>query len=582
MVGVPSKHGGCTTCRRRKKRCDKKTPFCSRCVEAGLVCEGYTRNHSVWINSIDGESHKYATSCGIGQTPTTTTATRRSAAAPPATTITLHESLARIARADRYVGLYLAAFLPNGRLFSRQASQISSAGWLRHHDELCRSEKTLRLITLAHGLSMLATRDDDSHLKLKGFEAHRLALQEMHRALQDPQRATGDGILAAVRLFRFYEILYGAESNGRHQENPTGQVNGYYAHTDGEMALFMNRGCRRRWSEAGMYLLVSGRIVSFILGVGRRKCSPFSDSQWMSAPWKGTPKSPLDELTDVLVQIPGLLERLDNIRASSVAKRSPKAWNDLLDECIRIEQTLLAWKATMSKELRSYDYIHYSDNNPLPMPQVDRDFAVLHMSALYWSCSILLYTTIHMATNEARHQEALLFPSSSSQSSSSSSSSSAFSTSIPFSSPGSPNYHNERNPTLHAHRIIHTMPLSHGPLAGGYGALCSTFPLGMALRYLVVAHLFPHEGEGDGGDGSSQATERAFLHETVSQPFMRAYTARFIGHLHKVDTRAQSLENVPGWHGVELRMKRWWFGPIVEPKSYAIRNPLERTEKKSM
>jgi hypothetical protein len=62
------------------------------------------------------------------------------------------------------------------------------------------------LITLAHGLSMLATRDHDSQLRLKGLEAHRMALHQMHIALHDPQRATGDGILAAVRLFRFYEV----------------------------------------------------------------------------------------------------------------------------------------------------------------------------------------------------------------------------------------------------------------------------------------------------------------------------------------------------------------------------------------
>lgn len=112
----------------------------------------------------------------------------------------------RSTREDRYVGLYLAAFLPNGRLLSRDASYISAAGWLKYYDGLCRSEKTLRFITLAHGLSMLATRDKDTQMKVKGVQAHRMALQEMRKAVQDSQRATGDGLLAAVRLFRFYEV----------------------------------------------------------------------------------------------------------------------------------------------------------------------------------------------------------------------------------------------------------------------------------------------------------------------------------------------------------------------------------------
>ena len=249
------------------KQCDRKTPFCTQCVQARLVCEGYSRNYSVWINSTDGENRKYTKCTGSVQS--------RRRGAPE---ITLHESLARSTREVTYVGLYLAAFLPNGRLFTKEAAQISSAGWLRHLDKLCRSEKTLRFITLAHGLSMLATRDNDSQLKFKGVQAHSIALQEMRTALRDPQRASGDGILAAIRLFRFYEvscasgedyqvtnscqILYGAESRGSDKENPTLQIKGYYAHTDGEMALFMNRGWQKDWSEAGMYLLVSGRIVS--------------------------------------------------------------------------------------------------------------------------------------------------------------------------------------------------------------------------------------------------------------------------------------------------------------------------------
>lgn len=263
----------------------------------------------------------------------------------------------------------------------------------------------------------------------------------------------------------------------------------------------------------------------------------------MSAPWKDTTKSPLDRLTDILIQVPGLLEELDTLRTRPVAGRNPRAWKNLLDKCTRIEKALIAWRVPMGDELRTYDYTH---SDPLPAPQVDRDFAVLHMSCLYWSCSILLYTTIHMATNEADQNPFFA----------------CFST-IPFSSQGCPNYHNERNPTLHAHRIIHAIPLSHGPYAGGYGALCSTFPLGMALRYLIVAHFFPHEGD-------SQGAQKEFLHEAVSQPFMKAYTARFIGHLHKVDTPAQSLKDMTGWHGAELRMRRWWFGPMVEQKLGAM------------
>ncbi|CRG88325.1 hypothetical protein PISL3812_05354 [Talaromyces islandicus] len=336
---------------------------------------------------------------------------------------------------------------------------------------------------------MLATRDIDNQLKVKGFQAYRMALNEMRTAVRDPKRSTGDGLLAAVRMFRFYEIV------------------GFYAHTDGEMALFMNRGCYAKWSDAGRYLLASGRIVSFILGVGRRQRSPFSDIGWVTAPWKDTTKTPLEELTDILVQIPGLLQELDTIRTTSIDKRSSKAWNDLLDRCSGIEEAIVSWRKTIGNDIQTYDYIY--SGGPLPIPQVDRDFAVLHLSFFYWSCSILLYTTIHMAATEAG-QLTMHY------------------SQIPFSRQGCPNYFDEKNPTLHAHRIIHALPLSYEPHAGGFGQLSSTFPLGLALRYLVVADSFPHEG-------GSQGSQQEFLQTTLSQPFMVSYSARFVGHLHRFD-----------------------------------------------
>lgn len=258
----------------------------------------------------------------------------------------------------------------------------------------------------------------------------------------------------------------------------------------------------------------------------------------MTVPWKDTRKSPLEELTDIMVQIPGLLEELDIIRASTIEKGSPQAWENLLENCSRLERQLLAWRITMGDDIGTYDYTQ--SDSTIPLPEDDRDYPVLHMSFFYWSCSIILYTTIHIAANEAIQNQVKTHCSP-----------------IPFSSPEHPNYHDERNPTLHAHRIIHALPLSYKPHAGGYAALSSTFPLGMAVRYLLVAHLFPHKD-------NSADTEYEFLQQTLSQPFMGAYIARFINHLHKVDTPTTPLKEMPGWHGTELRAMRWWFGPCAE------------------
>lgn len=241
-----------------------------------------------------------------------------------------------------------------------------------------------------------------------------------------------------------------------------------------------------------------------------------------------------------MVQIPGLLERLDSIRDSPEAENCSKAWKYLLDQCVRIEQALLAWKNTMRDDISDFEYSPYG--KPLLTPQIDRDFAVLHLSYFYWSCSIILYTTIHIAATEASRWTIDLSCSP-----------------IPFSSHGYPKYEDERNPTLHAHRIVHALPLSYTPNGGGYAALDTAFPLGLALRYLVVAHLFPHEG-------NSGNAQRVLLQETLSKPFMGAYVARFLENLMKVDAPVQGLKDIPGWHGVESRARRFWFGPLTGKK----------------
>ena len=125
--------------------------------------------------------------------PSAEAASNKQVSAP---NITLHNSLARTAREGKYVGLFLTSHLPNGRGFSLEASQLYPLGWLRYHDDLCRSEKTLGLITLAASLSMAG----------KGLQAYGMAVQEMTVALRDPRRSIGDGLLASVRLMRLFEV----------------------------------------------------------------------------------------------------------------------------------------------------------------------------------------------------------------------------------------------------------------------------------------------------------------------------------------------------------------------------------------
>ncbi|KAJ5151220.1 uncharacterized protein N7482_010472 [Penicillium canariense] len=41
MGGAPFQSKGCTTCKRRKIKCDRRVPECARCIKYGVKCEGY-------------------------------------------------------------------------------------------------------------------------------------------------------------------------------------------------------------------------------------------------------------------------------------------------------------------------------------------------------------------------------------------------------------------------------------------------------------------------------------------------------------------------------------------------------------
>lgn len=50
MVGVPGRSKGCTTCKKRKVRCDEAKPVCNRCKNAFMLCEGYSSPPTVFVN----------------------------------------------------------------------------------------------------------------------------------------------------------------------------------------------------------------------------------------------------------------------------------------------------------------------------------------------------------------------------------------------------------------------------------------------------------------------------------------------------------------------------------------------------
>ncbi|RKK11713.1 hypothetical protein BFJ63_vAg14596 [Fusarium oxysporum f. sp. narcissi] len=197
MVGVPGRSKACVTCRRRKKGCDKKVPFCGQCLAMGIPCEGYERQQ-IWLNSEGSTQKSYSKS--PSRSPSSSPAN-----SPSGVVVILHDSLARTARSQKFTGLFWSDYLSGGSGFSLKASGITSTKWMALYETLSEAEASLQYVAMALSTATLGANNNDTQLMNKSQQAYGLAMQQMALSFVSPSR-NKDGILAAIQLMRVYEV----------------------------------------------------------------------------------------------------------------------------------------------------------------------------------------------------------------------------------------------------------------------------------------------------------------------------------------------------------------------------------------
>lgn len=176
-----------------------KTPSCGQCIRAGIVCEGYGPRLAFVDPSAARQkilAKKTAAAAASGTIDATSSTTD----------IALKDSLARTARDARFLGLFWETYLPNGQRFSPEALRYSPGGWTNTVIELHDTEPALHYAIKALAYGAAATNEGGLQLRLKATQMHSRALVEMRKAMDDPNHYQSDAILAAVRLFQFFEV----------------------------------------------------------------------------------------------------------------------------------------------------------------------------------------------------------------------------------------------------------------------------------------------------------------------------------------------------------------------------------------
>ncbi|KAM5342154.1 hypothetical protein ACJ41O_015185 [Fusarium nematophilum] len=138
-------------------------------------------------------------------------------------------------------------------------------------------------------------------------------------------------------------------------------------------------------------------LQTYNASVCRRETSPFSSHAWKTIPWSLQPKSIMDKLQDIMQDIPGLLELINPLEPGLQEARGV-----VISRCRDMEQALEIWACEARPDLFRFDYTCV--NLPIPIPKTDTEFALLHLSIIYWFIQSMMYSiwAFASASNEAR------------------------------------------------------------------------------------------------------------------------------------------------------------------------------------
>lgn len=169
-----------------------------------------------------------------------------------------------------------------------------------------------------------------------------------------------------------------------------------------------------------------------------------STPEWKTIPWLETPKNQKDELLDILLDMPGLLEELDKISCCADRAEKERLQQDLVAKCWLYDTQLRAWLATVCPSSDACPQVYRR-------PDMDRityeDIALTEALQTFWITCLLLYSTLRFVSDPQT-----TFP-------------------------------EHIDPQLYVYNIVSTTPILLTPSSGIYGQNLMILPFALALQY---------------------------------------------------------------------------------------------------
>ncbi|PHH90265.1 hypothetical protein CDD83_4135 [Cordyceps sp. RAO-2017] len=369
MVGVPGKYKGCETCRRRRVKCSNERPHCRNCVNSGRQCEGYERER-VFITGTPENKGRVASH------PKRTGSASRSKAKPAGSEVARAPARPQLVAKEPFTSAWDDSVTLSGQgveapvlLTALQTSLQSIAE--QESDDAAQFNLSLPPYT-APEMHMQAAGDD--------FNAKARCLVRLGGT--DDSYGVTDGYCAF--LFEHASTAVAPNTYAGPWEASADQASSVKSMGPENFTTFPNH----------QYFVRVYRPLAVSLALLRRRGSFLSEQDWTSTPWDGHPKSPLDQLFDIVLRLPPILAMADELMPQQATMTRHLKAQDLLHSCLVLEMQFHEWLRGVTVDAEGRHAAPYwcqegaGGEIPFASPFAFRDGLSALMMLYYWMAQI--------------------------------------------------------------------------------------------------------------------------------------------------------------------------------------------------
>ncbi|KAK5688761.1 hypothetical protein LTS10_000739 [Elasticomyces elasticus] len=173
---------------------------------------------------------------------------------------------------------------------------------------LAQSNCTIRDGLNTFALVQVGAAYDDERLLDASLISYGRAVCGLSKALARPKGLHDDAVLAAAVLLVFCEFFSKIKSSM-----------GWAGHTMGVVRLLVARGPESLQSPLSLWLFHRVRLCSLAISFAQRTANPFESWAWREVGQRITPMVGEIDIEDMIIRVPGLLERCDKLDVGNPA-----------------------------------------------------------------------------------------------------------------------------------------------------------------------------------------------------------------------------------------------------------------------